>query len=1042
MAVSHFDPYHLSRCSGADTGRITDQNDSVHIPWITQCMGLLAKAGIETDSYHQIRMMILLSTSSSSFSTNHHHPPPPHIPIWIRLHLVQALIMAASGGDDDDSGGRRHGSFSGITLPFISSGLRSPSHPQQQRRFVPPTSKDYYFCFTGKSSRSNTTTTTANTTTSNTMNMSGLQRTINGLSSWPFRNDFGLAVWFRMESRVLHHHPSPESPTILFSIRTENGGGIVISIVPIEESVSTATTDHATTNTATATPDAYTIAIAIYDSHATTTSTPTSTMNFPPSHTIRTARHGIVLLPQIWYHIAVRHTRARMKGVFAMSSREQISILLDGKCMCTESLAFPTITDALYNTINNNTIHSLPNTTASESFSSKTTSSILKLRRNHYTQPHSSMNVTISFGTNFVGQTGALYVFNDHVSDATFRALYEMTGGALTTAVSATATNGNNNNNIHSSNHTNSSTDKILKRHGSTKQQHGDDETWDARRSDMVVRKSRLLDVNMKLEDAEELVLSQRRTPGYHKQRMMKKMIRILDLADSDDYCTNDTDMQEYPIHLQKSAFGSKIFLTWDPQRTLDNTLALELRIGAHVNMNGVYAWGYNSVQDVISSVGGIQSLLPIMQSILTCELEPDIFADSDTNDAMTKPRYDVMVAIPNLIRLFTAFIQSHNDNARELLRCGGIDILEQQLLNCKKIAFGKKSTLSLFGSINIYPQIAQELVDALLDLRTSCSHFASMETKVYSRLLFNIPLWFSGSSQLPGAALLTELLPVLSSLTRLNPEKVRDFVDVKTMVVVLREFFAASTNEIVTNDDFDRFTMKETTAPSSLRHPLSLIERRHASKILLGMIFTVLASGTTSKSFVPFLNLVSHTLDTLFGVTVGYISKSPSTNQAEDRLLAIDTCMVLLLLLQLRPVVDGLYENFAQACGGVQGGASWILMAMVNVPDDEIRSIGIRCIANYLDVTNHGPDMPLSLGSVVKPIAANHDTHNDVSATVRRASTRITEIAKGLATGSQSYRPIILQTTRLTARVVYKVRRTAFYFTCPICVISKGNPF
>jgi hypothetical protein len=215
----------------------------------------------------------------------------------------------------------------------------------------------------------------------------------------------------------------------------------------------------------------------------------------------------------------------------------------------------------------------------------------------------------------------------------------------------------------------------------------------------------------------------------------------------------------------------------------------------------------------------------------------------------------------------------------------------------------------------------------------------------------------------------------------------------------------------------------------------LSPIERRHASRILLGMIFTVLATGTTSQSLAPFLDLVSHTLESLFGGSVDYNGKYVPATQAEERVLAIDACMILLLLLQLRPIVDGLYESFAQVCGGVQGGASWILMAMVNVPDDEIRSTGIRCIATYLDVTNRGPDMPLSLSTVIKPIPANHDTHNDVSATVRRASTRITEIAKGLATGSQSYRPIISQTSRLTARVVYKVRSSEF-FRCLICVI------
>jgi hypothetical protein len=55
------------------------------------------------------------------------------------------------------------------------------------------------------------------------------------------------------------------------------------------------------------------------------------------------------------------------------------------------------------------------------------------------------------------------------------------------------------------------------------------------------------------------------------------------------------------------------------------------------------------------------------------------------------------------------------------------------------------------------------------------------LETKVFSRLLFNIPLWFSTSE----AALHLALLPALSFITKSNPEKVRECVVAKEMIRV-----------------------------------------------------------------------------------------------------------------------------------------------------------------------------------------------------------------------------------------------------------------
>jgi hypothetical protein len=547
------------------------------------------------------------------------------------------------------------------------------------------------------------------------------------------------------------------------------------------------------------------------------------------------------------------------------------------------------------------------------------------------------------------------------------------------------------------------------------KRNHSIGDSWDARRRDLV-RKSRVLDVNMK-NDAEEIVLGQRRNSGFRKKQMVSKVASVLDLAEGEEPDDNDL-----PAHLQKAAFGSKVFLTWDPRRT-SGPLALELHIGAHVNMDGVYSWSFSGAQDVISSTGGVQSLVPLIRSFLSGDIErtwANTVEDAYSAAVQVVPRDAVFSAIPDLIRVLNAFVQDHNDNARELLRCGGIDVVEQLLFNCKKAAFGKGNQASIFGALNTYSGLALDLVDALLELRAACSHYVGLETKIYSRMLFNIPLWLGGFNQIPGASLHTVLLPILSSLTRTNPEKVRDCVGVKEMVNALKEYNTGGMGLSKATQEIDRFhePIHET---SSYYRPLTSAERSHASNILLGMIFNVIASGTSPVDLSPFLHLISFYLDVELDQPTDDCTYDPSLAVEERRSLSVAACTILLLLLQTRPNIIGFFESFAHTCGGVQAGASWILIALVNSPDDMIRSLGIRCIAAYLDVTSRGADSPLSLGSVPTPIESNSEMSH-VSSTVRRASTRITQLAKGLTVVGPSARSVVLPPSKLTARVVFKV--------------------
>ena len=136
--------------------------------------------------------------------------------------------------------------------------------------------------------------------------------------------------------------------------------------------------------------------------------------------------------------------------------------MLDGKIMLTDSLPFPKIAGS-----DHKEDSLLPTT----------------LRRN---TSHSRLNLNLCVGKGFDGETGALYIFNDSVSDASFRSLFDATG----------------------------------RKRGAPKRSSSSGDVWDAKKS-QTVRRSRVLDVNLTNDDAEEIVLSRSgQRPGSRKQSL------------------------------------------------------------------------------------------------------------------------------------------------------------------------------------------------------------------------------------------------------------------------------------------------------------------------------------------------------------------------------------------------------------------------------------------------------------------------------------------------------------------------------------------
>ncbi|KAI2492004.1 protein of unknown function (DUF4704) [Fragilaria crotonensis] len=503
----------------------------------------------------------------------------------------------------------------------------------------------------------------------------GMSRKITSLPHWPFRNDFGAAVWFRCETFDQNVNPT------LVSIASPQGAGIDVSLMPLENDQAAAV-----------------IVVTVRDADS--------------EEVERVIVSNCVLLPRVWYHLGVRHTRSRLKGVFSLSARQQLSIFLDGKLMQTESLRFPNITGA------ENAL------SPPKSFLSG-----LQIGKTNTT------SLTVQFGAQFEGQTGALYLFSDCLSDATLKALCHITAGTRQKLVKKSLLN---------------------------------DDNWDSKNQPGKAV------VELNSVDADEVVMAQEKIP-----RLQRWTSSVIDLSDADD---SENDVLP---ELSRTALHSKLFLVWDPKR-VEGSVAIDLHSGAHATMdsNVVQASCVDGIKDVIASVGGVQTLLPIANTLLSGEIERHWKHPNQEADRSTDYCFHASTSIvPSLLSMMAAFLRSHDKNAREMMRCGGIDILEQLLLQNKELGASGQSIVSV---VRTTPSLTNLLVDSLLELRLACEHYAALENTVFSRLLFNMPLWFGGASLPVGMSLYPTLLPVLSSLTNVTPQKVRNTVGVRPLVELL----------------------------------------------------------------------------------------------------------------------------------------------------------------------------------------------------------------------------------------------------------------
>eukprot|EP00957_Ditylum_brightwellii_P088521 6741977-Ditylum_brightwellii.AAC.1 len=141
-----------------------------------------------------------------------------------------------------------------------------------------------------------------------------------------------------------------------------------------------------------------------------------------------------------------------------------------------------------------------------------------------------SVTFSITFGSGFDGQTGALHVFKDLVSDGVLRSLFELTANATTF---------------------------------SNDEENVGDKTWDSQRAEMA-RLANEVHAEIMPADAEELVVSKQWGPVTNfSGAAIAAAAAVLDLGEDEEF-----DDPKCPPELSRGSFGAKLFLVWDPSRT------------------------------------------------------------------------------------------------------------------------------------------------------------------------------------------------------------------------------------------------------------------------------------------------------------------------------------------------------------------------------------------------------------------------------------------------------------------------------------------
>ncbi|KAL7452019.1 hypothetical protein ACHAWC_003770, partial [Mediolabrus comicus] len=571
--------------------------------------------------------------------------------------------------------------------------------------------------------------------------------------------------------------------------------------------------------------------------------------------------------------------------------KDELSIFLNGKVVLKESMKMPEFTDG-----------SIGGRGGVGSKLAKIGSGFGSFNRSS-SSDSSSSPLEITFFSNIEGQAGSLYVFEERVSDETIRALHRETANCIDQTY-------------------------LTQRLGSLC---GDEWDLDERR---MCHLAKVISASSLETDLKDSVL-----PDFPELVGENSSRRRL-LFD----CVDEDEADDIPLELSRASFGSKLFLVWDPRRVREGQL-----VDPHTCQNvtigeNVCRWSFESIKDTLGSLGGVQRLIPLFWTTNTESLSKSA--------AGINEYYEYMI-IHSLISLLASFIRDHDINCRELFRCGGVNVVEKFLNDCKKEHDKSKHGNYVVG---ITPHVAKCNVSALLDLWQASRPVFALEAIVFSRLVFNLPLLLGGVSKCSGVSFHSVLLPVLSELAAQSPEKVRDCVGTRELFELVTEYSNIS-DESGSEQRGDKKALFF-RGVGSAKDPLYLRERIFVIDVIFGIIATILSERCTTQDLYPLITYITSNLDSEWeaasaSIKSDKIDSTMATSPYEGSLKAVS---ILFFLLQKHPPVPNLLDTLTDIFEHGNGVASWMLCCLVNSFDDRIRGLGIKCLAVYLQNVSSGP--------------------------------------------------------------------------------------
>eukprot|EP00804_Cyclotella_cryptica_P029718 CCRYP_015200-RB/>CCRYP_015200-RB protein AED:0.21 eAED:0.21 QI:287/1/1/1/0.4/0.33/6/1735/1199 len=607
--------------------------------------------------------------------------------------------------------------------------------------------------------------------------------------TWPFKHDFGMACWFRAETflraSTRNGNRDDRQGTVLFRTQTHDGAKIEISFEACSSDAG-----HGESMSSTAA----TLVVSVTDAH--------EQNDHAVARKVRLV--GCVLSPLVWYHVAVRLTKSK-PSPFSLnfSNKNELSILLNGKLMLRDQMKLPRLPES-----------------SSGGLSGGLTSVGLGSFGRSMAHGNKTSPLELSFCSNFDGQAGALYVFNELVSEETIQALYRETSGPSDNGVWFTFSDG-----------------------------------WDVSRSKLGHIAKALSSASM-LSELEDVVL-----PNYPvligpRSRKRKLLIDVV-----------DEDMASLvPVELSRSCFGSKLFMVWHPNRVF-NSKVIDLHAGVHVTMSEeISSWSFGSIKETLLSLGGPKRLLSLFAVLKAIPTSNRSNRDGDSILKATGIAADFRYLFtPNLIFLIASFVRSHGINARELYRCGAVHVIEKILYDCKRREV--ESVSGAYYGMGASPAVAKSNVSALLDLWHASRQVFGLELSVFSQLLFNVTLLLGGVSNCNGMHLHGVLLPVLSEITRQNPDKVRDCVGTKPFFDFIKEYSMTENGAHACDHQWKSMTPFHRSSQSTCHSPahLTTLECRIAIDFMFGIIVTMLAKNCPVHDLLPLVTFLTHNLDEMW---------------------------------------------------------------------------------------------------------------------------------------------------------------------------------